>query len=112
MADLAAPPLLRGALVGAGISDLIGAAWTLWGASGLTSAASATVGAVGAALGLGMFAWTARLWRRSPPETGSESMFSSRAYRLVVAFEVVALVGGNAALGALGRPDALVGRAG
>jgi hypothetical protein len=108
MADRVPAPPRRGALVGAAISDLIGAAWTVWGASGLTGAAAVTVGAVGVALGLGLAAWTARLWRLAPPETGARSMFSSRAYRLIVALEVVALVGGNAALGALGGREYIV----
>jgi hypothetical protein len=108
MVDSAPARRLRSALVGAAISDLIGAAWTVWGASGLPGAAAAIVAAAGVAVGLGMFAWTARLWRSAPRENGSPSMFSSRAYRLIVAGEVVALVGGNAALGALGEREYIV----
>jgi hypothetical protein len=98
----------RGALVGAAISDIVGAGWTAWGASGLSGSASATVQAIGIAVGLLLFLWTVQLCRLAPREHGSQSMFASKAYRRVVAVEVVALIAGNAALVSLGAREYII----
>lgn len=108
MTDLGTVRGRRGALVGAAISDLIGAGWAVWAASALPGAASATISVVGLSIGLGLFFCTARLWRLAPRDTGAGSMFSSRAYRVIVGVEATALVGGNALLGSVGGRDYII----
>jgi hypothetical protein len=99
----------RGALVGAMISGGFGVAWILWGASGLSGAASTVVRIAGIAVGVVIMLWCAYLWRSAPAgESGSGAMFSSGAYRLIVALEVLALICGNLLLGVIGQSEYII----
>ncbi|MBA3742550.1 hypothetical protein [Sporichthya sp.] len=97
-----------GALTGAMISGIFGVAWTQWGASGISGAASAAIRVAGIVVGLVIVIWSARLRRSAPREVGGGSLFSSRAYRVVVALEVTGLVGGAMLLGAAGHSEYVV----
>ena len=97
----------RGALTGAMISGVFGLAWTEWGASGISGAVSAAIRVVGIVVGLVILFWSARL-RRTVRDNGSGSMFSSPSYRCIAIAEVVALVGGAALLGAIGRHEYVI----
>jgi hypothetical protein len=99
---------LRGALVGAMISAGFGLGWSQWGASGLSGGASSVVRVAGIVVGAVILLWCAWLWSTAPGEAASRSMFSSRSYRLIVAFEVVAIIGGNALLGAIGHSGYII----
>jgi hypothetical protein len=100
---------VRGALVGAMISGGFGLAWSLWGASGLPGAASTIVRIAGIVLGSLIILWCAYLWRGAPAgASGSGEMFSTGAYRLIVALEVLALVCGNLLLGAIGHSEYII----
>lgn len=90
-----------GVLTGAMISGIFGIGWTQWGASGLPPDLSAVVRVVGIVIGAVIVARSIRL-RRSGP-AGFGSMVRSRAYRLVVVLEVVALLAGAAILSAAGE---------
>lgn len=117
MGDVEAVPN-RGALVGAMISGMFGLAWTQWGAAGVSGAASGAIRVAGILIGLGIFFSSARLRRSAlhnngsassaSPSEGSGSMFSSPTYRLVVALEVVALLGGAVLLGAMGHREYII----
>lgn len=117
MGDVEAVPD-RGALVGAMISGMFGLAWTQWGAAGVSGAASGAVRVAGIVIGLVIFFLSARLRRSTLRDSGSASstaprersgsMFSSPAYRLVVALEVVALLGGALLLGAIGHREYII----
>jgi hypothetical protein len=108
----------RGALVGAMISGMFGLAWTQWGAAGVSGSASGAIRVAGIAIGLVIFFLSARLRRSAlrdsgsvssaPPTEGAGSLFSSPAYRLVVALEVVALLGGALLLGAIGHREYII----
>lgn len=104
----------RGALVGAMISGLFGLAWIEWGASGLPGVASTITRVAGIVVGLIIVAWSVWLRRstgghgeesRAPSPEGGGSLFSSPAYRIVVALEVIALFGGGALLHATGHSE-------
>jgi hypothetical protein len=99
--------VVKGALVGAMISGGFGLAWTLWGASGLTGAASTAVRIAGIVIGVLVILWCAHLWR-SAPAGGSGAMFSSGAYRLIVALEVLVLICGNLLLGVIGHREYVI----
>lgn len=98
----------REALIGVAIAGGFGIAWAFWAASGLSGGAATAVRIAGAVLGVVLVA-AALICRgaagpgESPPGGGSESMFRSRGYRVWVAVELVALVGGNVLLGATGH---------
>lgn len=97
------------------IAGLFGVAWTEWATSGISGAASESVRGTGIVVGLVIFFWSARLWWSAtrergsasvaPPRKRSRSMFSSPAFWLVVALEVVAIRGGTALLGVTGNRD-------
>ncbi len=91
----------RGALTGAMISGVFGAAWAQWGAFGLSGSISVTVRVAAIAVAVFIIARGALLWR--PAAADARSMFTSRAYRLVAIAEVVALLGGAALLNAVGH---------
>lgn len=100
---------LKGALVEAMISGGAGLAWSLWGASGLSGAASTMVQIAGIVVGVLTIRWCAYLWRSAPAEEpGSGTMFSSGAYRLIVALEVLVLICGNLLLGVIGHREYIV----
>ncbi len=80
---------------------IFGIGWAEWGASGLSGSASTVVRIVGVVVGVVIIVRSARLRRAAGG--GSGSMFTSRAYRLVVVVEVAALVTGVASLSATGR---------
>jgi hypothetical protein len=91
MGDGAEISNIKGALVGAMISSGFGLAWSLWGASGLSGAASTVVRIAGIVVGVLIILGCAYLWRSAPAGgSGSGAMFSSGAYRLIVALEVLA----------------------
>jgi hypothetical protein len=101
-----------GALTGAMIAGGFGIAWALWGASGLSGGPAVAVRVGGIVIGVLILlgsvllqrpARRARRMGRSPPGAGSGSMFSSPGYRMVVALEVLALVGGGWLLGSTGH---------
>lgn len=85
---------------------LFGLMWTEWGVSGVSGSISVTIRIAGVMVVLVIFFLGARLLRSAPRESskrGAGSMFSSRAYWLVVALELVALGGGAGFLGATGH---------
>jgi hypothetical protein len=92
-----------GALTGAIISAAFAVAWALWGASGLSSGAASVIEIVAILAGLALIGRAAVLRRSAPRGTPGGSMFSSAAYRWIVAIEVVALLGGGAILSATGE---------
>jgi hypothetical protein len=95
----------RSALVGTMISGGFGLAWAQWGASGLAGPVAVAVRVAGIALGVAIIVGAARLLRSSSdvPDGHRGSMFHSRAYRVIVGVEVVALFGGGAVLSATGH---------
>jgi hypothetical protein len=100
------------ALTGAMFAGAFGIAWALWGASGLSDGAAAAVRAVGLLIGVLILAESVRLQRAArraerarSGAAGSDSLFSSRGYRLVVAGELIALFGGGALLGTTGHSE-------
>lgn len=93
-------------LVGATIAALAGAAWTLWGASGLRGAASVTVRVVGLVLAVTILVVVLRQ-RRSATGTQS-SMFRTRSYRVTVAVEVLAIAVGAGLLSSYGRTGYII----
>jgi hypothetical protein len=100
--DTGGPPP-RQALVGAGIAGFFGGLWAVWGAGGLDGAARVALVVVGVVLGLGVTVSALVLAARARPHVGGDgSMFASRAYRLIVVAEVVAIVVGNVLLGRAG----------
>ncbi len=100
------PRPTRAALVGSAISAAFGAMWAAWGAGGLPAGRLA-VTVVGIALGAAVVAAAVAVRGRVPSARGvpadqGGSFFSARGYRITVVLEVVAIVAGNAALGATG----------
>ena len=87
------------------ISGGFGLAWAQWGASGLAGLAGFTVRIAGIVLGSAIIVGAIRRLRASPglPRVGRGSMFASRAYRIIVGVEIVALFGGGAILRATGH---------
>jgi hypothetical protein len=87
------------------ISGGFGLAWAQWGASGLAGLAAVAIRVAGIVLGLAIIVGAARLLPSSSevPANHRVSMFGSRAYRVIVGIEVVALFGGGAILGATGH---------
>ena len=100
-----APPRAdtAGALTGAIVSAAFALGWAMWGASGLSSGAAAVTRIVAVLAGLALIGRAAVLRRSSPRATHEDSMFSSTAYRRIVAVEVIALFGGAAVLSATGE---------
>jgi hypothetical protein len=108
---IADPAAFAGAMIGGGF----GIAWALWGASGLPGGPAIAVRVAATAIGVLIVLGGARLQRWARPggrakagaaPGGTEgSLFSSPAYRLVVALEVIALFGGGALLGATGHSE-------
>lgn len=92
-----------GAFTGACISAAFALAWAMWGASGLSSEAAAVTRIVAVLAGLALIGRAAVLRRSSPCATRENSMFSSTAYRRIVAVEVIVLFGGGAVLSATGE---------
>jgi hypothetical protein len=100
---------IRGALFGAMISAGFGVAWTLWGASGLSGAMATAIRIAGIVVGVAIIAWCAALWRTAPADgPGPGALFSTGAYRLIVALEVLALIGGNLLLAAVGHAEYVI----
>lgn len=85
------------------ISAAFALAWAMWGASGLSSGAAITIRIVAVVAGLALIARAAQLRRGVPPATSEASIFSSPAYRRIVAVEIIALFSGAAALSAIGQ---------
>jgi len=103
----------KGTLAGVMISGLAGLGWTQWGASGFSGAASTTVRSAGIVVALVILAWSARLWHSAPSPTSpagapskerSGSMFSSRAYLVVVVVQAIVCGVGNQLLVRTGHP--------
>lgn len=100
-----------GALTGAMIAGGLGIAWALWGASGLAAAVRIGAIVIGGLILLdsAVLQRASRRARRAErdaaPGGASGSMFSSPAYRRVVAVEVIALVSGGALLGSTGHSE-------
>ncbi len=88
--------------MGATIAGFFGGLWAVWGAGGLDGTARVVLSVVGVLLGLAVAVPAVVLASRARPDVGGGSMFTSRAYRLVVVVEVVAIVGGNVLLGRAG----------
>lgn len=100
---------VKGALVGATVSGGFGLAWSVWGASGLSGAASTVARIAGIVVGMLIILWCAYLWRHAPAgEAAPGTMFSSRPYRLIVVLEVFALIGGNLLLGVIGHREYII----
>jgi hypothetical protein len=97
------PTDIAGALTGAIVSAAFAVAWALWGASGLSSQAAAVTRIVAVTAGVVLIGRAVVLRRGRPRTTHEDSMFSSRAYRRIVAAEVIALFGGGAVLNATGN---------
>src|SRR5262245_39321868 len=93
----------REALVGVVIAGGFGIGWALWAAAGLSGGAAAAVRIAGVVIGVLIVAGAAFRRRASAPSRGSEPMFRSRGQLMWVAAELVALVVGNAVLGATGH---------
>jgi hypothetical protein len=98
------PP--RQALVGAAIAGAFGGLWAIWGGTGLDGPAQVVVHALGLVLGLAVAVSAGVLAARARPGSGGDqgdgSMFASRAYRVIVVIEVVAIVVGNVLLARAG----------
>jgi hypothetical protein len=93
--DTGGPP--RQALVGAAIAGFFGGLWAVWGAGGLDGAARATLIGLGVVLGLAVAVSALVLASRARRDVaGRGSMFASRAYRVIVVVEVVAIITGVA----------------
>ena len=94
----------RGALIGSIVSGVFGVAWAFWGSSGLPHVAALCT-QLGATL-LGLIIVIAALKRQAGIPRGDASrnrtLFSSRAYIVIVVAEVLAIVGGNLILTATG----------
>lgn len=98
------------ALVGVIIAGGFGAGWAFWAASGLSGGTAAVVRIAGFAIGAVIVAGA--LFRRieaSPGRTAATtepgSMFRSGGYLVWVAVELIAIVVGNAVLGATGHGE-------
>ena len=101
----------RGALVGAMVAGGFGAAWSLWGASGLPLTSAVVARVAGVAIALAIVAAAAVLHRSGPqqqPPSEQGSMFSSTPYRVTVLLEVAALVGGNLLLNGTGHEEYVI----
>lgn len=85
------------------ISAAFAVAWAMWGASGLASGAATVIRVVAVLAGLTLIGRCIALRGSSPGGTRDGSMFSSRAYRRIVAAEIIALFGGGALLSATGE---------
>jgi hypothetical protein len=100
----------RDVLVGSAIAGGFGIGWAFWAASGLSGSAAAAVRIAGVVIGAvviagALFRGSAAVAGRSASTSGSGSMFRSRGYLVWLAVELVALVAGNAALGATGHSN-------
>lgn len=98
----------RDALIGIVIAGGFGIGWSLWAASGLSGGEAAAVRIAGVIIGAAVIAGALVRTRdagpaRPAPSTGAGSMFGSRGYLAWVAAELIALVAGNAILGATGH---------
>ncbi|HEY2195178.1 MAG TPA: hypothetical protein VGH76_23170 [Actinomycetospora sp.] len=106
--DTGGPPP-RQALVGAAIAGLFAGLWVVWGGGGLDGGGRVVLSVVGILLGLAVAAAAVVLATRARSGDGQGgSMFASRAYRLIVVAEVVALVVGNVLLGRTGHPQYVI----
>jgi hypothetical protein len=92
-----------GALTGAMISAGFAVAWAMWAASGLTSGVAVVIRVLAVLAGLALIGRAMVLRRRGPGGARDDSMFSSPAYRRIVAVEIIALFGGGAVLNATGE---------
>jgi hypothetical protein len=96
----------RGALAGAVIAAIFGVAWSLWAATGLPDLAAVFVGVAGIVIGLLIFVLALRLRRATPSDDVHKgSLFSSRAYLIIVGLMVVGFVAGSVVLSLLGLPQ-------
>lgn len=97
----------KNALIGSIISAGFGIGWIEWGTLNLGGNASTAIRIVGVVIGVVLIVRSIRFRRRqraeqrTNPGPAERSMFASRGYRLVVAAEVVALIGGYLILGAV-----------
>ncbi|MBF4635749.1 hypothetical protein ITJ38_15150 [Agreia pratensis] len=90
----------RGALIGSLVSGVFGVAWGFWASSGLphfaalcTQLAATLIGLIIVIAAVKRYAQTAK----GAPAPG-RTLFSSRAYVIIVVAEVVAIIGGNLVL--------------
>lgn len=97
----------REALVGVAIAGGFGIGWALWAASGLAGGAATAVQIAGVVIGAVIVAGALIRHRTVEPDPAASSrsgpMFRSRGYVVWVAAEVIAIVVGNAVLGATGH---------
>lgn len=97
----------REALVGVGVAGGFGIGWALWAASGLAGGAATAVRIAGVVIGAVIVAGALIRHRAVEPSPAaprrSGSMFRSRGYGVWVAAEVIAIIVGNAVLGATGH---------
>jgi hypothetical protein len=93
----------REALVGVAIAGGFGIGWAFWAASGLSGEAAAVVRIAGVVIGVVIVAGALFRHGAARPRSASRSMFRSRGYLVWVAAELLALVVGNAVLGATGH---------
>ena len=95
----------RGALIGSIVSGAFGVAWGFWGSSGLPDLAALCVQVAATLLGLVIVIAAVRRLTRTARDGGparGRTLFSSRAYIVIVVAEVLAIVGGNLILTATG----------
>lgn len=90
----------HGALVGALVFGVAGAAWSLWGSSGLPSPLSVVVAVVGVLAGAAVVVTAVVGLRHAERE--ATPMTASRTYRLTTLAEFAAIVAGAVVLALLG----------
>jgi hypothetical protein len=91
----------RGSLIGSIISGAFGVAWGFWGSSGLPDFAALCIQVAASLLGLVIVIAAVRRLTRTARDGGparGRTLFSSRAYVIIVVAEVLAIVGGNLVL--------------
>jgi len=93
----------RGAYMGAVIAAGFGVGWAQWAASGLVGTPAGVVRVISAVVGVVLVVWAVRRVRRASPSSGS--LFSSRAYWIVVGGEVALLTVGTTVISALGLSE-------
>ena len=96
---------MRGALTGTIVSSAFAVAWSFWGSSGLHFFAALCVQLAATLLGLVIIISALRRLFGSAPGAPSQNrtLFSSRAFVVVVVAEVLAIIGGNLVLTATGQ---------
>ncbi|SKA95714.1 hypothetical protein SAMN06295879_2069 [Agreia bicolorata] len=103
--DLAASD--RGALIGSIVSGVFGVAWSFWGSSGLPHFAALCAQLAATLLGLVLIIAAVkrltRIAKVSDSPSRRQTLFSSRAYVIIVVAEVLAIFGGNVVLTVTGQ---------